>query len=114
MKKTLIILIVTILLTGIVVVSVKHHGPEYHGQHQSSPTSYEQKEEAGKDVLILLMLVFGLLLYFLPTMVAQGRNRAAAITVVNVFLGWTLLGWVGALAWALSEKKVATTVPKVE
>jgi len=50
----------------------------------------------------LALLLVGLV-YFVPTFVAykgQKQNRAA-ILVLNVFLGWTLLGWVGALIWAM-------------
>lgn len=40
--------------------------------------------------------------YFLPTIVAIGRGsmRTGGVLVMNLFLGWTLLGWVVALAWA--------------
>ena len=40
--------------------------------------------------------------YFLPMIVAKTRqhNNYAAISVVNLFLGWTFIGWVVALAWA--------------
>jgi len=51
--------------------------------------------------------VIGLLaLYFVPSMVANSRNHGnkASIIVLNVFLGWTLLGWVVALVWAHSAK----------
>ncbi|KAA6461294.1 superinfection immunity protein [Acidobacteria bacterium AB60] len=43
-------------------------------------------------------------MYFLPTIVAKKRKvqRMGGIVVVNVFLGWTLIGWVVALAWAAS------------
>ena len=42
------------------------------------------------------------LLYFLPTTVAlNAMNRQTlAIFVLNLFLGWTLIGWVVALVWA--------------
>jgi hypothetical protein len=52
---------------------------------------------------ILLILV---VLYFLPSIVAGSREHASVggIFVVNLLLGWTLLGWVGALAWAASRK----------
>jgi hypothetical protein len=42
-------------------------------------------------------------LYFLPTFVSglRGRPNTPALLVVNLFLGWTLLGWVLCLAWAL-------------
>ena len=43
--------------------------------------------------------------YFLPTKVAEKHDRKnkAAIRVLNIFLGWTLIGWVVALVWANME-----------
>jgi hypothetical protein len=43
-----------------------------------------------------------LLLYFLPTTIALCRSHRSAggIFVVNLLVGWTLLGWVWSLAWA--------------
>jgi hypothetical protein len=45
------------------------------------------------------------LLYFLPTLIAERRKHpsAKAITFVNLVLGWTVLGWVAAMAWALAD-----------
>lgn len=42
--------------------------------------------------------------YFLPTLVAGlvHSKRVTAVFIVNLFLGWTFLGWVAALAWALT------------
>ncbi len=41
-------------------------------------------------------------LYFLPLWIAAARHckAGAGIGVVNIFLGWTFIGWVVALAWA--------------
>jgi hypothetical protein len=43
-------------------------------------------------------------LYLVPTGIAFCRHhhQRGSITIINVFLGWTLLGWVGALAWSAS------------
>jgi hypothetical protein len=43
-----------------------------------------------------------LAVYLLPTMVAYYRSvpNVGSIAVVNLFLGWTLIGWVVALAMA--------------
>jgi hypothetical protein len=44
-------------------------------------------------------------LYFVPTIVALSRdmpNKGSTIAI-NVFLGWTLVGWVVALAMALGD-----------
>jgi hypothetical protein len=51
--------------------------------------------------------------YFLPTIIASTRknSNATAITILNLFLGWTIIGWIGALAWAFSSgSKQAPTV----
>jgi uncharacterized membrane protein YqaE (UPF0057 family) len=40
--------------------------------------------------------------YFLPWIVASLRKHrnAGAIALLNLFLGWTLLGWLAALIWS--------------
>ena len=47
------------------------------------------------------MVVF-VAIYFIPTMVAYYRehHQRAAIVLLNILLGWTGLGWVGALVWS--------------
>lgn len=62
---------------------------------------------------IFLAVVISLLSFFylLPTGIAVGRKRsnAGSIFVVNLFLGWTLIGWVVSLAWAVATDKGTTT-----
>ena len=55
-------------------------------------------------VLLLLLAAMGLAFYFLPTLIAIFRNHHqwGAITVINLFFGWTFIGWVVALAWSVS------------
>ena len=50
----------------------------------------------------LLIIVAVILIYFVPSFVAFGRERNGGAIVLNLFLGWTLVGWVVALAWAAS------------
>ncbi len=54
------------------------------------------------EFLILVIILF---LYFLPWMVADIRkhNNTGAIAVLNIFLGWTFIGWVLALVWAMTS-----------
>jgi apolipoprotein N-acyltransferase len=56
-------------------------------------------------IVFLLILAVGLAIYFLPLIIAISarRKNVMAIFVVNFFLGWTLIGWVVALAWAAME-----------
>lgn len=44
-------------------------------------------------------------IYFIPTAAAiSGKNpNLLGIVVLNFFLGWTLIGWVAALIWALKK-----------
>jgi len=48
---------------------------------------------------------FGFVMYFLPSIVAIARSKrdAVSIIVLNLFLGWTAIGWVIALVWALKQ-----------
>ena len=53
-----------------------------------------------------LVLVFiGLVLYFIPSLVANKRKHknAASILVTNLFFGWTFIGWVICLIWSVSS-----------
>lgn len=54
----------------------------------------------------LLWLIIALI-YFVPTIVACGRNHknALAIFILNLFLGYTLIGWVVALIWAVYNQE---------
>lgn len=54
-----------------------------------------------------VIFIIGFCLYFLPSLIAWLREHAYvnSITVINLFLGWTLIGWVVCLAWSLSPQK---------
>ena len=69
-------------------------------------------------LFVLILLILGLLFYFIPALVAQNNNHSqtGAIFALNLFLGWTLLGWVIALVWACiksEEKEVKTVITEV-
>lgn len=62
------------------------------------------------EPLLILGFILALFIYFIPSMIAvmRGHNNTAPIIVINIFLGWSFLGWIGSLAWSLShieEKK---------
>ena len=54
---------------------------------------------------------FGLLgsfygpIYMLPTIIGLHKHNALAIFLLNVFLGWTGIGWVAALIWSVLKLK---------
>jgi hypothetical protein len=48
--------------------------------------------------------LLGLALYFLPTIIAAIRRSKSilGIVLVNIFTGWTFIGWVISLVWSLA------------
>jgi hypothetical protein len=55
----------------------------------------------------MILFFFALILYFIPTIVSINNNHknTLGIFILNFFLGWTLIGWVVALVWAVSTNK---------
>ncbi len=56
-------------------------------------------------ILELLLVVLIFVFYFLPTLIAflrQHKNKLA-IFLLNLFLGWTVLGWVVSLVWSVMK-----------
>lgn len=65
------------------------------------------------ELLILLVVAIpALLLYFLPTILAFSRKKSnkGIIFLVNFFLGWSLIGWIASLIWALSTDNSQTII----
>lgn len=67
---------------------------------------------------IFLIFLVPILMYFCPMYVAYFKKQPNfySIFTLNLFLGWTLVGWVVALVWALKShepiKTVNVTVPE--
>jgi hypothetical protein len=56
-------------------------------------------------LLALLMITLLVLVYFAPTWLALlGHKRSKlAIGVLNLILGWSVIGWIIALVWAITK-----------
>ncbi len=59
-----------------------------------------------------LAICVGLFFYFIPALVGRNHRQASSITLLNLLLGWTLVGWIVALVWAAS-KSTPPPVPVV-
>lgn len=71
--------------------------------NQASPAA----GAAGAGIGLLGFACIGiasLLFYFLPSFVAgmRGHQNTPAVVVLNIFLGWTFVGWVVALVWSFT------------
>jgi len=53
--------------------------------------------------VLFLLVVLGAAVYFLPSLIATGRRhrQSNAIFALNLLAGWTFIGWVAAIVWAL-------------
>lgn len=51
-----------------------------------------------------MALIVLLVIYFLPSIIAKARERpnSQAIFLTNLLLGWTLVGWIAAMAWVFN------------
>lgn len=61
------------------------------------------------EIALILVLLFGLPVYVTPTIIAVIRKtkNLAAIILLNLLGGWTILGWVASLVWAIvADKKI--------
>lgn len=52
----------------------------------------------------MLTLLFLTLLYFLPAIIGRDKRDSAGIFLLNLFLGWTVIGWLIALIWACAAE----------
>jgi hypothetical protein len=59
--------------------------------------------EIGLIIFILILLP----VYFVPTIVAavRGAKQKLGIILVNIFAGWTFIGWVIALVWSIAGER---------
>jgi Superinfection immunity protein len=56
------------------------------------------------NIMVIVYLAL-IVLYFIPTIIADSRNsiHKVSIFILNLFLGWTFLGWLVSLIWAFSS-----------
>ena len=59
------------------------------------------------ELFAVFFLILGLVVYFYPSVIAYTKKKRnkGAIIALNILLGWTVIGWVGALIWALSYER---------
>jgi hypothetical protein len=55
------------------------------------------------SIIGIIVFIISLVLFLLPTIIAVARHHRnrLAIFLINLLLGWTGVGWLVALVWAL-------------
>jgi len=65
------------------------------------------ESNAASSVLKLVLIVLAIVAYLVPTIIALFRIKqipnVGSIIVINAFLGWTVVGWVLALAMVVRK-----------
>lgn len=66
-------------------------------------------------VFILVLIFLSLILYFLPALIAWYNNdkNTIWIFVLTLITGWTSLGWILALLWAVLERDGSDLIEKI-
>ena len=64
-------------------------------------------------IINIAMLVLGMVGYMLPTIVPALRRHPQLLAIfrINFLLGWTVIGWIGALVWSLIDPSTPVTIP---
>ena len=59
---------------------------------------------------LILLVIFIIPIYFIPTIIVLARHADNRLMVflINLFLGWSFIGWVVALALSFSKKNGKT------
>lgn len=60
------------------------------------------------ELIVLIVLIVVVALYFLPTIIAVTRKKRnlGPIILVNLLLGWSVIGWIVAMVWAMATETV--------
>jgi uncharacterized protein YecT (DUF1311 family) len=66
------------------------------------------------QILAGILFLVLCLLYFYPTFKAMGKRNTGAIFALNLLTGWSTIGWVVALIWALKNDAVALRPDEVQ
>ncbi len=67
-------------------------------------------DDFGGIILIIATIIGGLLglaFYFLPSIIGFKKNQPnkVSILLLNLFLGWSFIGWVVSLVWAVKKEQ---------
>ena len=90
-------LLVLVFLLGLLAVTVTSCVP--------APWDMPRWFGFGFSIFTLPFALVGLAVYFLPTIIAAARHAKnfVIILLVNIFAGWTGVGWIVALVWSLVD-----------
>jgi hypothetical protein len=71
---------------------------------QTTPIPNSIWDQPGLSLSVILMMVFMVVMYLLPAIIGwrRGVSSRVLLLMLNVFFGWTVLGWLVFLIWAVT------------
>jgi len=81
----------------------------HHYHHAAAPTFVTDARVSGAALAVAWVIAIVTLGYMLPWAVAatRGKSNSGAIALVNLLVGWSLIGWIVALVMACGSHQVA-------
>lgn len=58
------------------------------------------------------LIALFILIYFAPSIIGNYKHNFISIFFLNLFLGWTLVGWIVAMVWALTKDEQKVIIEK--
>lgn len=112
--KVVVLIDYILLVIGTIVYGYINylHQLEWFSEYYTGMDMTGSEPRFGFTLLWLLLPAVLLLpftaIYYLPYLIAHNRNHPneTAIFVLNLFAGWTVLGWFGALVWTFINPQI--------
>jgi hypothetical protein len=63
------------------------------------------------NTLLILVIILCFVVYFIPTVVSALRHKRNTVPLflVNLFLGWSGIGWLVVLVWSLMHESARSS-----
>ena len=73
----------------------------------AGPCAAQSLSDGSGSAFLTILLIVGA--YLLPSVIAfsRGHRNTLGVVILNILLGWTLLGWIAALIWSVLAHKDA-------
>jgi hypothetical protein len=65
------------------------------------------EESSTNPLLGVIVFLLGFFFYFTPAFIARGKYKGQEVFWLNLLAGWTAIGWIGALYWAITMPRRA-------
>jgi hypothetical protein len=62
--------------------------------------------QSSDPAVFAIIVIVAFIIHFMPSFIAFSRDHAnkIAILIINLLLGWTVIGWVILMVWATRKK----------